>query len=202
MSTNQLELIAGLKTGAIDNRIFGLLGIIGAPMLLLQFLLGNRGMNAEGGDTNAWIALLGVLYIGGWLCGAIGMFRGRAYGEGKGSKIVFIIQIILLLLALMFSVLETFGVTYASGGVLFAVFDAGYPLSHLFMIVVGIFTIRAGKWRGFSKFAPLLVGIALPLTLGLMPLLGEKIGVVSFGSLTAIGLAVIGFTVFRKNLDR
>lgn len=199
MSTNQIELTADLKTSAIDNRIFGLLGMIGAPMLLLQFLLGNRGMNAEGGDSNAWIALLGVLYIGGWVCGAIGMFRGRVYGERRGSKIVFAIQIILLLLALMFSVLETFGVTYENGGVLFAVFDAGYPLSHLFMIVVGIFVLRARKWQGLLKFAALLVGIALPLTLGLMPLLGEKIGAVSFGSLTAIGLAVIGFTVFRKN---
>lgn len=199
MSTNQLELTADLKTGAIDNRIFGLLGIIGAPMLLLQFLLGNRGMNAEGGDANAWIALLGVLYIGGWICGAIGMFRWRVYGEGKGSKVVFVIQMILLLLALMFSVFETFGATYENGGILFAVFDAGYPLSHLFMIVVGIFTIRAGKWKRFSKFAPLLVGIALPLTFALMPLFGMNVGIFTFGGLTAIGLGIIGYTILRES---
>ena len=199
MATNQLELVVDSKTGAIDNRIFGLLGIIGAPMLLLQFLLGTRGMNAEGGERNALIALLGALYIGGWICGAIGMFRARAYGKSKSSKIVFVLQMILLSFALTFSVLETFGVTYENGGVLFAVFDAGYPLSHLFMIVVGLFTIRAGKWRGFSKYAPLLVGIALPLTMGLMPLLGEKAGVVLFGALTAIGLTAIGSTVFRKS---
>jgi hypothetical protein len=198
MATNQLKLTAGLKTGAINNRILGLPAIIGAPMLLLQFLLGTRGINSEGGEKNALIALLGVLYIGGWMCGAIGMFRLRTYGESRGSKIVFVQQMILLSLALMFSVFETFGATYENGGVLFAVFDAGYPLSHLFMIVVGIFVWRAGVWRGFSKFAPLLVGIALPLTLGLMPLLGEKVGVVSFGALTATGLGIIGWQLTKK----
>ena len=199
MAVNQLELTGDLKTGAIVNRILGLLAIIGAPMLLFQFLLGTRGMNAEGGERNALIALLGVLYIGGGICGAIGMFRIRAYGESKASKIVFVLQMTLLSLALLFSVFETFGATYKNGGVLFAVFDAGYPLSHLFMIVVGIFVLRAKVWQGFSKFAPIIVGFALPLTLGLMPLLGEKIGVVSFGALTAIGLATIGFTIFRKS---
>lgn len=199
MATNQLELAADLRTGAKVNRILGILAIIGAPLLLLQFLLGTRGMNAEGGEKNALIALLGVFYIGGWISGATGMFRAGTYGESKASKIVFALQIVLLSFALMFSVFETFGVTYENGSALFAVFDAGYPLSHLFMIVVGIFVLRARRWRGFSKFAPLVVGFALPLTLGLMPLLGEKIGVVSFGALTAIGLAAIGFTIFRKS---
>ena len=199
MSTNQLELTPDLKTGAIENRIFGLLAIIGAPMLLLNFLLGTRGMNAEGGERNALIALLGVIYIAGWICGAIGMFRARVYGESKGSKIVFSLQITLLSLALMFSILETLGVTYENGGILFAIFDAGYPLSHLFMIVVGIFTIRAGKWRGFSKYSPLLVGIALPLTLALMPLFGMNFGIFTFGGLTAIGLGTIGYRVFREH---
>lgn len=201
MAANQLELVADSKTGAINNRIFGLLGIIGAPMLLLQFLLGTRGMNAEGGERNALIALLGVLYIAGWICGAIGMFRGKFYGQGKASKVVFTLQMILLSLALMFSVFETFGVTYENGGLLFAVLDAGYPLSHLFMMVVGIFVLRARSWQGFSKFAPLIVGFALPLTLGLMPLLGEKIGIVLFSTLTAIGLATIASMVFRADLD-
>jgi len=81
----------------------------------------------------------------------------------------------------------------------FAIFDAGYPLSHLFLIAIGIFVWRAKAWQGVSKFAPLVVGFALPLTLGLMPFLEEKIGVVLFGALTATGLAVTGFTVFRKS---
>ena len=198
MAANQLELVADSKTVALNNRIFGLLALVGAPMLLLQFLLGTGGMNAEGGERNAWIAMLGVLYVGGWMFGAIGAFRERAYGEGKGSKIVFVLQIVLLSLALMFSVFETFGATYENGGVLFAVFDAAYPLSHLFMIVVGIFVLRARSWRGFSKFAPFVAGFALPLTLGLMPVFGVKIGVVTFGALTATGLGTIGLTVFRK----
>lgn len=198
MFSNQMEFVAERKLGGIDNRIFGLLGVIGAPMLFLFFLFSSPESNQNGAETNPLVAMLGVFYIGGWICSAIGMYRAKVYGESFSAKIVFAVQMTLLAFAFMFSVLETSGVNYTNGGIIFGICDAAYPLSHLFMIVVGFFTIRAKKWTGILKFAPLIVGFALPLTLGLMPLLGEKAGIISFGILTTIGLGVIGYKIMGK----
>lgn len=201
MTVSETKLTIPHKKSARLNQISGILAMTGAPMLLIQFLTGGREMSADGAGASTTVALLGVLYIGGWMAGAIAMFRQKVYGGRLSAKIVFVLQMTLLTLALMFSVLESFGVSYENGGLLFAVADAGYPLSHLFMIVVGIFTIRAGKWKNFSKFAPLLVGIALPLTLGLMPVLGEQIGIILFGTLTALGLSVTGYRIYFSSTD-
>jgi hypothetical protein len=139
MAVNEINLPVVRKKILVDNRLLGLLGIICAPMLLLQFLFGTEIGSSNSAHSNRIIALLGVFYIGGWICGAIGIFQNKVYGATKASKIVFIIQMILLALALMFSIQEIFGVGYENGGIFFAVCDAGYPLSHLFMIIVGIF---------------------------------------------------------------
>lgn len=181
------------------NKILGLLAIVCAPMLLAQFFLGVVWKNAAYEKYSPAVAALGVLYIAGWICGAVGMFRRKIYGETKTAKIVFAIQITFLHLALMFSVQETLGISYENGGGwFFFACDMGYPASHLFMIVVGIFTIRAKNWTGFAKYAPFFVGAALPATMATGWLLGMIGGMLLFGALTTIGFATIGIKLFRK----
>jgi hypothetical protein len=194
MSVNQIEIPINEVNVSIINRCLGMLCLIGAPMLLVQFIL-----NPGGVSNTAGIAFLGVLYMGGWLAGAVGMRRLRVTGNGNGSKIIFIIQALGLFLATMFSVLETSGYNHENGGLIFVMTDLAYPFSHLFMIVVGSFTLRAGVWNGFSKFAPLLVGVALPLTLALASLVGMQIGTLFFGGLTTIGLSIIGYTIIKQS---
>jgi hypothetical protein len=195
MAVNAINLPVGQAKILAGNRLFGLLAIFGAPMLLLQFLFGGENSNPANGSPA--IALLGVFYIGGWICGAIGMFRNKIYGETKASRIVFVAQMIFLILALMFSIQESIGVSYENGGGLFfGICDAGYPLSHLFMIVVGIFVLRSKVWTGWTRFAPFLVGAALPLTLTLVPFFGKGVGVFSFAGLTTLGLGTIGYSVY------
>jgi len=199
MAVSELNLAVNQGNVALRNRPLGLLGMIGAPTLMVQALCIDIAKESQSVLTKQLVAFLGVLYIGGWICGAIGMFRQNAYGESKTSKIVFTVQMILLLLAFMFSVQETFGISYENGGgIFFAVCDAGYPLSHLFMIVIGIFVWRTKIWRGFPRLAPFLVGAALPLTFALMPLLGMSVGFLSFAGLTTIGLGKIGYSVYSN----
>lgn len=197
MSVNQMEISAN-QVSFSTNRLLGLLCLIGAPMLLIQFIL-NPGGETQLTTSGRIIAFLGVLYMGGWLAGAIGMRKLRVTGNGSGSKIVFIIQAIGLSLATIFSVLDTLGFNHENGGLIFLITDLAYPFSHLFMIVVGIMTFRAGGWKGLPGIAPLLVGIAFPLTIALAALVGMPIGVLLFGGLTTIGLSVIGYTIIKQS---
>ena len=196
MSTNELNLVANQKIKLPADKILGLLGIVGAPMLLLQFLTGGIAQNTIVQNNNPIVSALGILYIGGWMCGAIGMFRQKVYGEALAAKIVFALQMIFLTLAFLFSVQETYGITYENGGVFFGVCDAGYPLSHLFMFVIGIFILRAKKWKGLTRFAPFFVGAALPLTMAVAGFVGFTAGMLLFSGLTTIGLGMIGYLVY------
>jgi hypothetical protein len=199
MFTNKLALPLQNESFTVNNRLLGTLAIISAPMMLLFFMFGNMDGNAPKMWKDQLLSLTGILYIGGWLAGAVGMRRLRVTGDGRAAKIVFIIQITLLSFALLFSVMETCGYNYENGGLLFSVADAGYPLSHLFMIVVGVFVKRTKIWKGMQANAPFLVGLALPLFLVLSMVIGTKIGGFGFGCLTAIGLAIIGYTVYKRS---
>lgn len=180
------------------GQVLGALAVIGAPMLLLQFLLGNPQLSAEAVGDGGLIASLGVIYIGGWMAGIIGMFRQKVYGQTAAAKIVFFIQTFLLFLALMFSLLETIRVGYDSHPVLMITTDTGYPLSHLFMTVTGIFVYRARAWQGVTKLAPFIVGFALPINFAMMPFLGMQVAAILFSIMTATGIAILGYGVFKN----
>ncbi|MET0753465.1 MAG: hypothetical protein ABWZ66_08835 [Pyrinomonadaceae bacterium] len=199
MLANEMELSLNPTKFTINSHILGAFAMFCAPMLLLFFMFGTIDSSAPKTFKDQLVSLTGVFYIGGWIAGAIGMRRLRATGDRLGSKIVFIIQIALLSFALLFSVMEVFGYSYENGGLLFAIADAGYPLSHLFMIVVGIFVLRAKVWRGLPRIAPFLVGFALPAFSGLSLIVGTGVGGFGFGLLTATGLGIIGYTVFRQS---
>ena len=182
-----------------NNRILGAIAIIGAPMLLISFLLNATDSEAPKTLRDQLFSLAGFFYILGWMAGAVGMRQLRATGRRLGSKIVFVIQMVFLGLALIFSTMEVMGYSGTDRNLLFAVTDLGYPLSHLFMLVVGIFTVRADVWKGVSKVAPFIVGLALPVTLGLWRINAARFGLILFGILTMLGLGIIGLTVWKSS---
>ena len=199
MAANELSLTAERKANLPVDKILGILAAVFAPTLLMQFLIGGIEQNSSSPNNNSLVSALGVLYIGGWIFGAVGMFRQKLYGETLAAKFVFTLQMIFLTLALLFSIQETLGISYKNGGgAFFFVCDMGYPASHLFMIVVGIFILLAKRWQGISKFAPFFVGAALPATMLLGGFLGMTFGMILFGGLTTLGLAMVGWKVFRN----
>lgn len=201
MSVNEMELVIEQPKGftvSSNSRVLGLLAMLCAPMLLLFIKFGNVDSSAAKTFQDQIMSLTGVFYIGGWMLGAIGMRRLRATGIGTGAKILFVLQIVLLGCAFTFSAMEVAGYMRENGGLIFAIADAGYPLSHLLMIVVGIFVWRARVWKGFAKFAPFAVGFALPLTFLTAYLIGWDAAGYVFGLMTTAGLGAIGYTVYRQ----
>jgi hypothetical protein len=199
MSVNEMNIALGRESLVISSRALGLLAMIGAPMLLLFFIFGNLDASAPKTLNERLMCLTGVMYMGGWICGAIGMRRLRATGDGAGAKIIYILQIALLICGLTFSVMEVAGYNLGNGGLIFAIADAGYPLSHLLMNVVGIFVLRAKVFSGLPRFAPFMVGVALPVTLGLMALGYGTAAGIFFSAMTTLGLGIIGYAVYKQS---
>ncbi len=59
--------------------------------------------------------------------------------------------------------------------------DAAWPLSMLWILVVGITVVIAGWTAGWRRFVPLLCGLWFPLGGVAMVAFGDESGVVGFG---------------------
>ncbi len=152
MSVNEmsLELDSGTRASFLSNRKLGVLAMLGAPMLLVESVLRTANVLPQDGD-NFWVGLLEMIYVGGWIALAFGMRRLRATGDGKASRVLFIVQIVGLILAFLFAVQICFGASFAKPNSFFVVTDLAFPFSHLFMFVVGAFVARAKVWRGLPN---------------------------------------------------
>ena len=190
MVTERIELPAAARETSASPRLLGTIGMIGAPMLFLSGLVYSLGL--EGGAW-AWVAsALGMLYLVGWAASAAGMRRLRVAGLLSG--LVFAVQLIGLSLALIFNALE---MARANPDTLFfRVTDLAWPVSHLFMLVVGGLVLAARAWRGWRSWTPLLCGLALPAYFGARALLGGEVGgFFLFGVLTAATFTRLGHAV-------
>jgi hypothetical protein len=172
--------------------------MLGAPMMLVEAVY--RALahpDSQGSDR--FIGALSVLYAAGWICTAVGMRRRRVMGEGALSAAVSAVQLAGLALAGVWAVSATLGDRFRLAGVALAVTDAAWPLSHLFLLAVGVLVLRAGVWRGWRRYAPLACGLALPAFFLAGAAGARAAGVWLFGILTAAGFLALGYAVRTCN---
>ena len=191
MSMNDLVVAAPRNGVLVTNRVLGTLGMLAGPMMLAEMLI--FGFTQHG--SNRVIGVLGVFYIAGWICTAVGMRRSRVTGDGALGKGAFVVQLVGLLLAFLWSLHEILYSGDDRSGVFYGVTDAAWPLSHLFMLVIGVLTLRAGVWRGWRRFAPLLVGLALPVAIAASLVAGRAWMGIAFGIMTTAGFFALGYAV-------
>jgi hypothetical protein len=175
-------------------RLLGTIGMLCAPMLLLESLY-RIAAQLPDNQNNRLVGVLGTLYIAGWMASTVGMRRLRVTGRGFWSRLVFVIQMAGLMLALLWSVQEIFRSGTAIDNTIYAVIDMSWPLSHLFMLVVGAFVIKAGVWRGWRMIAPFLCGLALPLFFAASAAGARTFGLVIFPATVTIGFIMLGYAV-------
>lgn len=164
--------------------------MLGSPMLLGSLLGGT-----DFASTSRVSALLGLLFLLGWMCSAIGLRLLRATGDSALGKGVFVLQMIGLLLAGSQQVQDLIQLNPNNGSFFYSVSDAAWPLSVLFMLVVGIFTLKTKVWEGWRRFAPLLCGFALPVMLVVSGLAGKQAGIIAFGIYTMVAWMLLGYAV-------
>ena len=109
-----------------------------------------------------------------------------------------LIQLVGLVLAFMFGLLEATGLL-GRESIVFNVTDAAWPLSMIWMIVVGVTVIVAKRLSGWQRFDPLLCPLWLPTAITLSIAFGHTVGgIVGFGY-AAVLWTLLGYVVVRSD---
>ena len=175
----------------MNNRLLGTIAMICAPALLIERLL-------LGGQENASITgIASMVFMAGWICSNIGMWRMQATGISRWGHAVLLIQLVGLVLAFMFGLFEATGLL-GSESLVFNVTDAAWPLSMLWMLVVGITVIWAKRLLGWQRFVPLLCPFWLLIALFLSLAFGDAVGVIVGFGYAAVLWALLGYVVVRS----
>lgn len=177
----------------MTNRTLGMIGMLGAPALLVAGLL---TLSAE----NAVIIGTGImLFMGSALASLFGLWRIAATGTNWWGRGVLGLQMVLVFLAFLFGFFEATALV-SDTHPLFIITNIVWPLSMLTMNLVGITAAVVGQLRGWRRFALLPCGLAFPIITGFSILVGADmesaaIGMAFFGWL-AVAWAVMGFVVY------
>ncbi len=176
----------------MNNRLLGTIAMICAPAMLVEVLvLGEQ-------ENNVVIGIASMVFMAGWICSNIGMQRMRAAGTGTWGRAVLLIQLVGLVLAFIFGFIEATALL-DENNVVFIVTNAAWPLSMLWMIVVGITVIVARRLSSWQRFVPLLCPFWLPIALFLGAAFGDAAGgIVGFGY-AAVLWGLLGYIVLSNS---
>ena len=168
--------------------------MICAPALLVEEVL-------RQGEANTLITgIVSMIFMAGWICSNIGMQQMRATGTGTWGRAVLLIQLVGLVLAFIFGFFEATALLDANN-IVFIVTDAAWPLSMLWMVVVGITVIRAKRLSGWQRFIPVLCPSWLPLAALCWTAFGDAGSVIGFGYSTVLWF-LLCYVVFLGSESR
>ena len=157
----------------MNNRTLGTIAMICAPALLVE------GFLTPGREDPLVIGIASMIFMAGWVCSNTVMRHERLAGTGLWGRAVLGIQLVGLLMAFCFGFFEATGLLPESNPV-FVATDLAWPLSMLWMLVVGVTVIVAKRMKGWRRFVPFLCPFWLFIAMGLMAAFGtwgEHIGV-------------------------
>jgi hypothetical protein len=125
----------------MNDRTLGIIVMICAPALLIDILLYRGEVNALS------TGIASMVFMAGWICANIGMWRLRATGTSRWGRAVLLVQLVGLVLVFMFGFFEATGLL-DSNDIVFIVTDRAWPLSLLWMLVVGVTALAAKRLSG------------------------------------------------------
>jgi hypothetical protein len=143
----------------LNTRVLGIIGIIGAPWMFIDFI--NNGLYDHFLATSV-SGIRNFMFMTGWVCSVIGLYKLEAMGTKRWQKAVIITQIIFLLLADCWSIFEMFAPESPSP--LFYALNFLWPVAGFFMVVTGVVILLAKRLRGWKRYVPLLAGFWFPET--------------------------------------
>jgi hypothetical protein len=178
----------------INTRLLGTLGMLGSSMMFIEGIY--SGFKQHG--TDQFVAVIEVIYMLAWLASIYGLHLTNGTGNGKGGKVVLGIQSAGVLCAALWSAYHLVVLNPNTDHPFYIATDLSWPFSHVFMIVLGIATLRAKTWTGWARFTPLLCGLALPAAILGSIVLGEVALGIIFGLWTTTAFMLLGYAV-RNN---
>ena len=175
----------------MNNQTLGTIAMICAPALLIEGLL------VRGGDNAVITGIASMVFMAGWICTNAGLRRMQAAGTGKWGRTVLLIQLAGLVLAFLFGFFEATSLL-GRDSIIFNVTDAAWPLSMLWMIVVGVTVIVAKRISGWPRFVPLLCPLWLPTAIAGTMAFGATGGFFGVAYATVLW-ALLGYIVVRSD---
>jgi hypothetical protein len=128
------------------------------------------------------------------------LWRTKAIGVGRVARTVLRIETGALALAMASTASDFLGVTNLDNPASLAL-DMFWPISMLGMFLIGIRIAVAGRWKGLSRFYPLVAESWAVVTVPTMGIIGEGVGRWVGAAHLVIGYAVLGQVVARKEAD-
>lgn len=151
-----------------SNKLLGVCGMLAAPFLTFQLLVGQA---ADAYNTSLG-GFFDLIYMAGWMCSIVGLMRLQAAGLRKNSQILFYIQLVFLCVANAWNIWVIIDPT--NNSTLFFILDLFWPLSNVFMLVLGIVIAVKGVLTGWRRCVVLIVGMCLTLALLFILILGRE----------------------------
>ena len=178
-----------------NTRILGIIGIIGAPWMFIDFV--NNGLYEHFVVTST-SGIRNLLFMTGWICSVLGLYKLGAIGNKRWKKNILIIQLILLCLADIWCIMEMINPN-SSSLIVFAL-NFSWPIGGCFMMVTGIVILMAKKLKGWKRFMPLLAGLWFPQTLVVYIFLRDSTTLLLLsGVYSTIVFSLLGFGIATEN---
>lgn len=171
----------------MNNRLLGTVAMLCAPALLVEQLV------LRGAQDALVTGIASMFFMAGWICSNTGLRRLRAAGTRPWGRAVLRIQLVGLGLAFTFGLIEATGLL-GSDHLLVTVTDAAWPLSMLWMVVVGVSVLVAKRLHGWRRVVPVLCPLWLPVAMAGAAAFGDPGGLVGTG-LAAVLWALLGYVV-------
>lgn len=128
------------------------------------------------------------------------LWRTQAIGAGRAARAVLRIETGALALAMASTASDFFGLTNLDNPASLAL-DMFWPISMLGMFLIGIRIAVAGRWKGVSRFYPLVAESWAVVTVPTMGIFGEGVARWVGAVHLVIGYAVLGQIVARKQAN-
>ena len=175
------------------TRTLGIIGILCSPFLALQLNMFGLYDKAEATSLGGVFSLI---YMVGWFCSILGLYRLNAAGTKKGRTILQI-QMVLLTIGNLWNIYSI--IDPKCDTLFFHIVDLiGWPFDNFFMLVTGIAIASAKRLQGWMRYVPLFVGFWFPITIPLMffVLGSSSTELFIISSYSIIGWSLLGLTVY------
>ena len=125
------------------------------------------------------------------------LWHTRALGAGRVARGVLRFEAFLVSMAMASTFVDTIAVSDLSKPD-WAMLDAFWPLSMLGMFLIGIRIAIAGRWKGVSRFWPMVAESWAVVTIPALRIGGELAGQLVGALHLVVGYTVLGILVSRK----
>lgn len=147
-----------------------------------------------GHNTSALLFQVGVL------CLVRVLWRTQALGTGRLARVALRVETGALALAMLSTLSDLVGLTNLDNPASLAL-DFFWPISMAGMFLIGIRIAVAGRWKGVSRFYPMVAESWAVVTVPTMGIFGPEVGRWVAAAHLLVGYAVLGRVVARKRAN-